>query len=280
MSNLITPHELADKLDSSNLVLVDCRADLMDSSSGPKMYAAGHIKGAIHAHLENDLSAEIIPGKTGRHPLPSQAQWQATLREWGVSEDAQLVVYDQNSGVFSSRAWWMLKWAGIESVQVLNGGLDAWNAAGFKLTEDISERISSNITINVNEDMTVSAEQLSELSSQVALLDARALPRYRGEVEPLDTHAGHIPGALNADYLRNLNEHGTFLSPDELKERFLPVADKDIICYCGSGASACHNVLAIVEAGLPMPKLYPGSWSEWITDETRTRVTGSEGIVL
>lgn len=280
MSNLISPNQLAEKINNKHLIIIDCRANLTDPTAGPKLYAAGHIKNAIHAHLENDLSAEIIPGKTGRHPLPEQEQWQATLRKWGAEKESLFVVYDQNSGVFAARAWWMLKWAGFESVQLLNGGLDAWIAAGFGLSREVSKRQTSNITISVNNQMTVSAHQLNNLSNQVALLDARALPRYRGEVEPLDAHAGHIPGAQNADFMKNLNEQGTFLSADELKQRFQPVADKDVICYCGSGASACHNVLAFLEAGLPMPKLYPGSWSEWITDDNRERATGTEGGVL
>lgn len=280
MTNLISSSELQHLLGQPDIVILDCQTNLTDREQSAQMYLTEHLPGAIEANLEADLSSEIIPGKTGRHPLPSQESWQETLRNWGICEQSQIIVYDQSNSMFAARAWWMLRWAGLSNVRVLNGGLAAWKAAGLETTEIRPETSRSEFNATFQGDWTVSANELLELSSSTALLDARALPRYKGAEEPLDAKAGHIPDAQNADFTRNLDVNHQFLSKTQLEQRFKTLSGKDVICYCGSGVTACHNILAISEAGLTQPKLYPGSWSEWIVDDQRPVNTGIEGQVL
>jgi thiosulfate/3-mercaptopyruvate sulfurtransferase len=277
MSPLINISELIELKNSNpNLIILDCRSDLANRENAIKLYQAGHIPEAIHAHLEEDLSGPIIPGKTSRHPLPSRDAWQVTLQNWGINKNSTIVVYDQHNAMFAARAWWMLLWSGMSDVRVLNGGLDAWTHANQPISTEAPSIKASDIQIELA-DWVISANQLLELPA--TLLDARALPRYAGETEPLDTAAGHIPGALNADFSRNLTDDGLFQSPEFLAKRFEPV-EGDAICYCGSGVTACHNILAFTIAGRSMPKLYAGSWSEWITDRSRPIATGIEGAPL
>lgn len=277
MTPLISISELIDATQSgSDIIVLDCRSDLMNRDNAIHLYQAGHIPGAIHAHLEDDLSGPIINGKTSRHPLPSQDAWQATLQRWGVKKDSTIVVYDQQNSMFAARAWWMLLWAGINNVKVLNGGLEAWLEAKQPLSATTPTSEPSDIQIEL-EDWVITADQL--LSLPVQILDARALPRYAGETEPLDTKAGHIPGAINADFSKNLAPNGHFQSSEALAKRFKR-CDDQVICYCGSGVSACHNILAFAIAGRELPKLYAGSWSEWITVDDRPIATGVEGTPL
>jgi thiosulfate/3-mercaptopyruvate sulfurtransferase len=280
MSQLISAKDLKNSLVLNDLKIFDCRADLTDREQSRKLYDAGHIPGAVHAHLENDLSGPIIPGQTGRHPLPITEHFQDTLRNWGIHLNDSVVVYDQTNSMFAVRLWWMLRWAGLTDVKVLNGGLDAWLAAGGDLSQDSPSSVNpSDITPRTPSDWVVSQTDLYTISEQTVLLDARALNRYSGETEPLDAKAGHIPGAINADFTKNLNEDGTFKASAALAERFTQLRGKSVICYCGSGVTACHNAFAIVESGLPLPKLFPGSWSEWITNESNALATGIEGAL-
>lgn len=277
MTPLMSISELIDAtLSNSDIIILDCRSDLTNRDNAIHLYQAGHIPGAIHAHLEDDLSGPIIAGKTSRHPLPTQDAWQNTLQRWGIEKDSTIVVYDQQNSMFAARAWWMLLWAGINNVKVLNGGLDAWLAAKQPLSTETPTVTASTIEIELK-DWVITADQLLNLPVQI--LDARALPRYAGETEPLDTKAGHIPGALNADFSVNLIENGYFQTPETLAQRFAR-CDDQVVCYCGSGVSACHNILAFAIAGRDLPKLYAGSWSEWITDDTRPIASGVEGIPL
>ncbi len=280
MSQLISPTELNAKLDDPNLRILDCRSDLQDRTKSRLLYAEGHIPGAIFADLETELSGPIIPGKTGRHPLPAEADFETTLRHWGIESNSPVVVYDDRNSMFAVRAWWLLKWAGVTNVKVLNGGFQHWLTTGGLPETEVRLPTASQITINVQKDWTVTADDLIDLPNDTLLLDARAVNRYSGETEPLDPKAGHIPGAWNADFGKNLMPDGLFKSKTELKTRFQTSAEKSTVCYCGSGVTACHNILAMVEAGFAMPKLYPGSWSEWVTDDQRPIATGQEGELL
>ena len=279
MSQLISPAELKNLQRTHQPIILDCRSDLTDKALSRQWFNEGHIPGAQHAHLEEDLSGPITPGQTGRHPLPDPETFGQTLRRWGVSHETPVIVYDQGNGMFAARAWWMLKWLGLNDVRILNGGLKRWLDEGGELTK--SETVTEPSDARFKPDMSLVTDATRLLSETNAhrLLDARALPRYRGDEEPLDSKAGHIPGAYNADFTRNLQADGTFLDTAALAKRFAPLANQEVICYCGSGVTACHNIVAITEAGLPMPKLYPGSWSEWITNPNHPIATGEEGVI-
>jgi thiosulfate/3-mercaptopyruvate sulfurtransferase len=282
MSSLITTAQLADTIKTQSIVIIDCQTDLMERERSYQLYHEQHIPGAVYAHLEDDLSSEIIPGKTGRHPLPNEQQLQGLLRRSGIEDDSHIVIYDQSNGMFAVRAWWLFKWAGLENVQVLSGGLQAWKDNDGEVTDEVPTPPQSDITIQIQPGWVVSAQEIADAHDSILLLDARALPRYLGETEPLDNKAGHIPGAWNADFTRNLQPDGTFRPVAELKDRFTPLQTqtRSIVCYCGSGVTACHNILAMTESGLPMPKLYPGSWSEWSANEQYPIATQEEGTTL
>lgn len=266
MKTLIT----TDELPSTGVTIFDCRAALMDHNQGRKDYQAGHIPGALFADLEIHLSAN--PGIHGRHPLPEKAELVNFLRESGVNNDSSIVCYDQNSGAFAARLWWLMRWLGHEDVGVLDGGLDAWLTAGGELETESKPSKPGHFEAGEPLNQTCSADEL--INSGRKLIDARDRRRYRGEAEPIDKIAGHIPGAVCLPFTENLN-NGRFLSPAELRERFVD-CDEQTVCYCGSGVTAAHNILAICRAGLPEPALYPGSWSEWIEDPGRPVATGDE----
>lgn len=278
MTQLISATELSNHL--NDYIILDCRSDLAGPKKAYQLFNEGHIPNARQAHLEDDLSGTIIAGTTGRHPLPSAASFEQTLQRWGIQQDSNVVVYDQNNSMFAARAWWLLKWAGIQSVKVLNGGLQQWSAIGGEIESHTHPATTSTFKIAPHDEWLVAAEDLKQQPRNTALLDARALERYRGDVEPLDPKAGHIPSARNADFTKNLTDCGIFKSQAELQQRFAELIDCDVICYCGSGVTACHNILAITEAGMPMPKLYPGSWSEWVTRPENQIATGIEGEIL
>lgn len=291
MTWLVTPLGLAEHMNDTeqDLLVLDCRFDLADPTLGVNQWTSGHIPGAVYADLDQDLSAPIVPGKTGRHPLPDPAAWQETLRRWGVSPDTHVVLYDGANSMFAARAWWMLRWAGLSRVQVLDGGLAAWQAADLPLNTGITVRAPTELTVTCPNDWLVTANELVQDAEQYQLFDARALPRFSGETEPLDHKAGHIPGAICADFAQNLQTDGRFRSAPELRARFanLGLAPKVseasptcyteapiVVSYCGSGVTACHNILAMQLADLPQPLLYAGSWSEWINDDARPVATG------
>lgn len=272
-----------------DVLVLDARFDLTDPIAGLDAWRDGHIAHALYADLDQDLSGPVVANVTGRHPLPDVADWQATLRRWGVTKNTVTVVYDAGNSMFAARAWWMLRWAGLTQVLVLNGGLAAWQDAGFALSTDVAERPLSDLTLVPHHEWLVGADKLLTNPEQHQLFDARAYARFSGQTEPLDKKAGHIPGAVCLDFSQNLQANGQFLPPAALRERFagvgivLPVSnasptcfieDKQVVWYCGSGVSACHNILAMVSADLPMPLLYAGSWSEWIQDDARPVATG------
>ena len=246
----------------------DCRHDMRDSAAGPRLFAAGHIPGAVRLDLDRDLSGSVVAGRTGRHPLPDRSAFRELLRRHGVESSTQLVAYDDNDGLFAARLWWMARWAGHASAAVLDGGYQAWLAhAGGGAASPAAAAVPQPAPAPRSVPMaTVRAE--SE-QGQCVLLDGRAGDRFRGQNETMDPKAGHIPGALSAPYQGNVDAHGRFLGPAALRARYAGLLDahpgKPVICYCGSGVSAAHTVLAMVCAGLPEPALYVGSWSEWIT---------------
>ncbi|SHL03972.1 sulfurtransferase [Halomonas caseinilytica] len=252
-------------------VVLDCRARLGEPEAGARLWREGHVPTSRHLDLDRDLASS--PGVRGRHPLPAPAAFAATLRRLGVEPGRPVVVYDDTGGqLAAARAWWMLaRWAGHPDVRVLDGGLPAWQKAGGSLEEgEKAPAAASDWAPAFDDDTWVEADEV--FSSRALKLDARSRERFRGEHEPVDALAGHIPGAFCRPSADNLGESGCFKSPTALREA-LPEAS-DVISYCGSGVTACHNILAHAVAGLPLPKLYVGSWSEWIRDPARPIATG------
>lgn len=281
LAQLIAPRQLAERLGEPKLVILDCRFALEDADYGQRSYAEGHIAGAHFADLERDLSGPVVKGVTGRHPLPQPGRLIERLQQWGISNDSEVVLYDDGPGAFAARAWWLLAWLGKRSgVSILDGGLKAWHAAGLPLSLDPAERHEGSFSGKPDPKLLISAQQLRERLGDPALtlLDARALPRFRGEVEPIDPVAGHIPGAQCAAFTENLGADGHFLPADQLKARFAALLGERkpeaLVAYCGSGVTACHNLFALSLAGYPLAPLYAGSWSEWITDPQRQVATG------
>jgi thiosulfate/3-mercaptopyruvate sulfurtransferase len=279
MNTLISAPRLADLLEHGEVAVFDCRFSLADVEAGARAYAAGHIPGARYVNLNTDLSLPHEPGKTGRHPLPYRNDWIARVQEWGLDPQRQVVVYDDAGGAMAARMWWMLQWIGHDKVAVLDGGIAAWQRAGQPLTQELPPppRPTPNLYADLPPLVTQVLTSAVDGSRQV-LLDARDPARYRGDVEPIDPVAGHIPGALNSPYSENLNADGTFRSKEELERKFANAAASflPVVCYCGSGVTACHNVLAMKHAGLTVPVLYAGSWSRWVTDATRPVAKGDK----
>lgn len=281
LAQLITPQQLAERLDAPGLVVLDCRFALEDVDYGQRSYALGHIAGAHFADLERDLSGPVIKGHTGRHPLPEPKRLVERLREWGVDNDSEVVLYDDGPGAFAARAWWLLVWLGKRSaVSILDGGLKAWHAAHLPLSLDPPAKREGNFSGVPDMTLLIDARHLAKRLDDPALtlLDARALPRFRGEVEPIDPVAGHIPGAQCAAFTDNLGVDGRFLAVAQLQQRFAATlagrAPEQLVAYCGSGVTACHNLFALALAGYPLGRLYAGSWSEWINDPAHAVATG------
>jgi thiosulfate/3-mercaptopyruvate sulfurtransferase len=281
---LVDADTLAAHIHDPGWRIVDCRFTLADPDAGAREHARATIPGAIHAHLDHDLSAPVIPGVTGRHPLPSREGFAATLGRWGIGPHTQVVAFDDMGGAFAARLWWMLRWVGHRAAAVLDGGIGAWTTAGHALAPGRPfEGVPTRFELGEPLVTWASADEvLAALDDPtVVVLDARAAPRYRGENETTDPIAGHIAGARSAPFIENLGEGGRFRSPEQLRARFeerlAGTAPQKAVTYCGSGVTACHDVLAMAHAGLPLPRLYAGSWSEWITDPTRPRATGDEG---
>lgn len=281
LAQLISAPHLQQRLEQENLLLLDCRFALEDPTYGRRSYLDGHIPGAHFLDLEQDLSAPVIKGVTGRHPLPDPSSLVERLRSCGLHADSQVVLYDDGPGAFAARAWWLLLWLGKrDGLYLLDGGLKAWREAGQELTIAPPENAPGDFAAQPDSDLLLSAEQLALRlgSPDLTLLDARALPRFRGEVEPLDPVAGHIPGAQCAAFTDNLGADGKFLPTRALRERFDTLRGErpleNLVAYCGSGVTACHNLFAMSLAGYPLAPLYAGSWSEWITDASHPIATG------
>lgn len=259
--------------------VVDCRFELGDPDRGEREYRAGHIPGAVYAHLDRDLSGTTT-GTNGRHPLPNPAALTETLGRFGIDDSVQVIAYDQDAGMYASRLWWLLRWLGHDDVAVLDGGWTKWQSEGRAVRSGSESVTARRFSPRLNRDDSVDASQVAQLAHDASwkLVDARAPERYRGEVETIDRAAGHIPGAVNYFFKRNVDHAGVFRSREALRseiERMMgSVAPDRIVCYCGSGVTACQNILALEHAGLPGAKLYAGSWSEWSSDPSRPIATG------
>ncbi|WP_341961329.1 sulfurtransferase [Pseudomonas sp. RC10] len=276
IAQLISPQQLAERQKQPGLVILDCRSSLEDLDYGQRSYAEGHIEGSSYADLLNDLSGPITKGVTGRHPLPDPNTLIDRLRFWGVNNDSDIVLYDDGPGAYAARAWWLLAWLGKrDGVFILDGGLKAWHAAGLPLSLDPPQHVDGRFEGKPDDALVLSAADVQRKldKPEVTLIDARAPARFRGEVEPIDPIAGHIPGAQCAAFTDNLGPDGRFLPADQLKQRFAETLNgrppEKLVAYCGSGVTACHNLFALCLAGYPLGRLYAGSWSEWINDPQR-----------
>lgn len=271
---LISSGALALHLPETAFVVIDCRFKLDDVQWGEREYEASHIPGAVYAHLDRDLSGPKT-GANGRHPLPDPKTLAATFGRLGIADGVQVVAYDQNNGMFASRLWWLLRWMGHDAAAVLDGGFAKWTAEGRETRAGSEHATPRNFAGSPRAEMMVDANRVAALMTQGGwrLVDARAPERYRGEVEPLDKLPGHIPGAANHFFQTNVDANGVFLTPEALRAghaaALAGVAPDHVVAYCGSGVTACHNLLAMEHAGLGGAKLYPGSWSEWSADPKR-----------
>ena len=277
---LIDTATLAKNLDDADWRIFDVRHDLMNPGLGRDQYAEGHLSGATFVDLDTDLSGEKL-GTNGRHPLPDPEDFQAKLGEWGLRPGQQVIVYDGANGTYAGRLWWMLRWMGHYSVAMLDGGFAKWEKEGRPVTAEVPHFSPTNYrgaprTMHV--DATFIKSNLGK--PEVTVIDARAAGRYAGVGETIDPVGGHIPGALNRPFSENLNKDGTYKAPEVLAKEFAALlgnrSPKQIVHQCGSGVSACHNILAMEIAGLAGSRLYPGSWSEWCSDPKRPVATGSE----
>ncbi|WP_284076773.1 sulfurtransferase [Herbaspirillum aquaticum] len=280
---LISASELKSRAQYLNIVVVDCRHDLTNPAYGREAYAAGHLPQARFAHLDELLSGAKTDAAGrfhGRHPLPDRQQFVQAMRDLGINNDTQVVAYDAHGGMYAARLWWLLRWIGHSDVAVLDGGMAAWQALGETLTSEVPEAaVTGNIQDLSSLVKTVDAQALLDnLKSQtLQVVDARAPDRFRGENETIDAVGGHIPGAKNRFFKDNLQADGHFKSATQLREEWLSVLGdpQAAVMQCGSGVTACHNLLALEVAGLPGAHLYPGSWSEWSSDPQRPVATGN-----
>jgi thiosulfate/3-mercaptopyruvate sulfurtransferase len=278
-STIISANEVFNHLQDPRWVVVDCRFELNDPAWGFEEYQRGHIPGAVYADLEKDLSAPVTE-QTGRHPLPAPEQFIHKLESWGIDLHKQVVVYDHAAGAYASRLWWLLRTYGHESVAVLDGGIQAWINAGYPLVPGIETAAPAVFDGYPDPNQWVTTREVELLFNDPSfiLIDARAPERFRGEQEPIDSVAGHIPGAVNRFYGENTSDDGYFLPGETLRKEFEALMEDlppdHIIVYCGSGVTSCHNILAMEIAGLYGARLYAGSWSEWIRDPKRPIETG------
>lgn len=280
LRTLIQAEALAAQLGDGRLRIFDCRFDLARPACGRSAYLDGHLPGAVYADLNADLSRAAMP-TSGRHPLPSPDEFVARLRAWGVNQDSRVVAYDDGNGAYAARLWWMLRWLGHDEVAVLDGGMRRWLQLGLPLTAERPEPLCGDFVARPRPALAASADDVLAATADPAMriLDARAPERYRGEVEPIDKVAGHVPGARNHPFGLGLDPQGRFLPPDALRAALATsldgVAPERSIVYCGSGVTACHVLLALEQAGLAGAQLYPGSWSEWSSDPARPVGTGA-----
>jgi thiosulfate/3-mercaptopyruvate sulfurtransferase len=279
---IITCHEAVRHLEDPAWIYVDCRANMADQEYGHREYCQAHLPGAVYAGLDDDLSGPVIPGRTGRHPLPSREQLIALFAHLGISSTSQVVVYDEQAGqMAAARLWWLLKWAGHDAVAVLDGGFQQWQAMKLPTGAGAHHNPPAPFTARFQDRLLVTADDVSAVlgNPDSVLVDSRAADRYRGENEIIDPVAGHIPGAINAPFAESIATDGTLKPPLLLKEHFRLReidAKRQPVFYCGSGVTAAQNIVAYVRAGLGMPQLYAGSWSDWITDPARPVATGSK----
>lgn len=283
LTTLISPQELASAIKTEKFRIVDCRHDLMDAQAGINAYAAGHIAGAVFAHLDHDLSGEKTNAEgvfCGRHPLPATSDLMQALRRLGIDADTQVVAYDAHGGMFAARLWWLLRSVGHAAVAVLDGGLPAWTALGLPVQTEVNSYVAGNIDLKPaltrQVDVTTVLANLAQESAALQVIDARAPDRFRGENETMDPVGGHIPGAKNRFFKDNLQADGSFKPAQQLAQEWSEIIahPAEAVMQCGSGVTACHNLLALEVAGLSGAALYPGSWSEWCADASRPVARG------
>lgn len=279
-TTLVSAETLAAALGQPGLVLVDCRHALADPDAGERAHAASHLPGAGFAHLDRDLSDHRKPASLGRHPLPEPAAFSALLGRVGITPGAQVVAYDAADGALAAaRLWWLLKLCGHERVAVLDGGVARWQSLGLPLDTSPAPPSVAPYPARFDAGRIVGTDEVLARLGEPAgwLLDARAPERFRGDVEPLDPVAGHIPGARNRPFAANLSQ-GRMLPPDVLKGQFQALLGgrrpEEVVLSCGSGVTACHNLLAMAHAGLPGARIYAPSWSGWVSDPSRPVATG------
>jgi thiosulfate/3-mercaptopyruvate sulfurtransferase len=281
-TTLISTAELAQHLTDPDWAMIDCRFALADPERGRRDYAQAHIAGAVYAHLNEDLAGPIMPGLTGRHPLPAIDFAADKFSGWGIDDRVQVVVYDDAGGAFAARLWWMLRWLGHEAVAVLDGGWPKWKNEGRETRAGMAIRSSRHFIPHARPELLSTTEEIESKMQDAGckLFDSRTTERYHGENETIDPIAGRIPGAISAPYADNLNSDGTFKPVEQLRARFASLLGdtpaEHTAFYCGSGITAAHNLLALKYAGLGEAKLYAGSWSEWIMVSSRPTKTGLE----
>ena len=279
-TTLIDANTLSEQLSREDLTLFDCRFDLGNVSWGETEYARAHLPGALYLHLDRDLSSPIS-AHSGRHPLPDPGSYAARLAALGVTPESQIVAYDQGNGAYGARLWWLARWIGLRNVAVLDGGIAAWRAAGLPLETAVRTPKPSAFTPTVTPNAWVTSDAVDELRQRPGnlLVDARGAERFAGRNETLDPVAGHVPGARNRPFLDNLGADGRFLPAEVLRSRFTTLLGSanasSVVAMCGSGVTACHNLLALEHAGFSGARLYAGSWSEWIRDPRRPVATGA-----
>jgi thiosulfate/3-mercaptopyruvate sulfurtransferase len=279
-TTLIDSHTLASQLARDDLVLFDCRSELGNTHWGEAEYAHSHLPGALFLHLDRDLSSPITPA-SGRHPLPDPEAFARRMGDLGVGPGVQVVAYDQGNGAYAARLWWLLRWIGFRDVAVLDGGLAAWRAAGLPLDNAVRTPAPRVLPVALDTNAVVSSATVDELRLKPGnlVVDARGAERFAGRNETIDPIAGHVPGARNLPFPGNLGVDGKFLPPEDLRRRWSTLLGSQppsaLIAMCGSGVTACHNLLALEHAGLAGGRLYAGSWSEWIRDVKRPVATGS-----
>ena len=279
-TTLIDASTLFGQLSRDDLVVFDCRFDLGNVPWGEAEYASAHLPGALYLHLDRDLSSPITLG-SGRHPLPDPAKFASRLSELGVGGGSQVIAYDQGNGAHAARLWWLARWIGMRNVAVLDGGIGAWRAAGLPLETTVRTPRPQDLAVALDSKASVSTAAVDDLRLRPGnlLIDARSPERFAGLSETIDNKAGHVPGARNRPFAANLDGNGRFLPAAELRHRFGTllgsVPSTHVISMCGSGVTACHNLLALEHAGLTGARLYAGSWSEWIRDPRRPIATGT-----
>lgn len=277
---LIGVAELGGRLGSPGLLIVDCRSELSRPAWGEAAYGESHIPGAVFAHLDRSLSAPISAG-SGRHPLPSAEAFAATLGEWGFTDDSRVVVYDQGSGAIAARLWWMLRARGHRSVRILDGGFAAWLAAGAPVESVAARPVRTQVEPRPFEGVVDVAElQRGLADGRLRLVDARAADRFAGRNETIDPVPGHVPGAVSHPFARNLGADGRFLQAEALRadwsDTLEGIGPEGLVMMCGSGVTACHNLVALELQGISGARLYSGSYSEWIRDPSRPVATGAD----
>ncbi|GEB31506.1 sulfurtransferase [Brevibacillus parabrevis] len=275
MQALVTPQWLRDHRNDERIVIADCRFALSASEQGAEEYATDHIPGALYFHLNRDLSGPKQE-HGGRHPLPDPAALAALFSQAGIDEHTTVIAYDDQEMAMAGRLWWLLRYLGHDRVAVLDGGYAAWKKAGYEVTAEVPTPQARTFVPQLRPDMLVSVEGVKNREPEAVLLDSRAGERYRGEQEPLDPKAGHIPGARHFFYKDNLQADMTMLPAEQLRNRIAGFAEQEIIVYCGSGVTACSNLLALHQAGRTDAKLYAGSWSDWVSYSENPVATGEE----